>query len=297
MTSSSWNFFRAWTSRFYACLLLLPAQIFERLHFERAHTQRRNPDFCALDVPRLRQEHFPVHFAAAQFRDQQSHGLFFSGGNEHLGFLGNCCRSPGGTRAIAHPRRNRGRSLRRSPLQRRDDRGKRGALDAQDWIRCAWLPRVAAETHGDKRAQKNGSSKRSRRKNPAALRSGLLVETGADARQEVRWNVRIRGGAKTVVDDAEKRLLFSEERATRSAGLEVRARGAFEFGAGGGPFGQCFSIVLTWHCNFSANCFRAKNNLDFTVPTGRLSRAATSSSVWPSITARRSTRRNFSGNS
>src|SRR5258708_6759345 len=101
MTPSSWTSFRARTSRFSAHLLVLPAQIFERLHFERAYAQRRNLDFFALGVPRFRPEDFARHFATAQFRDQHSYGFFLPGGNEHLGFPRSCWRPPGETCAMA----------------------------------------------------------------------------------------------------------------------------------------------------------------------------------------------------
>ncbi len=39
------------------------------------------------------------------------------------------------------------------------------------------------------------------------------------------------------------------------------------------------SALLAVHFNFSASCFLAKNNLDFTVPMGMPSISATSSSV------------------
>src|SRR6202040_1574605 len=60
---------------------------------------------------------------------------------------------------------------------------------------------------------------------------------------------------------------------------------------------QFFLISFATHRSFSANCFRAKNSLDLTVPIGTPSIPETSSNVYPSIAARSSTNRNFSGNS
>src|SRR5258708_3951892 len=60
---------------------------------------------------------------------------------------------------------------------------------------------------------------------------------------------------------------------------------------------QFVPIPFATHRSFSANCFLAKNSLDFTVPIGIPSMPETSSSVYPSIAASSSTNRNFSGNS
>src|ERR1700723_2266584 len=54
-------------------------------------------------------------------------------------------------------------------------------------------------------------------------------------------------------------------------------------------------FFLTIHCKLSANFFRARNNRDFTVPSGRPVNFATSVTLYPSMAARVITRRNFSG--
>jgi len=70
-----------------------------------------------------------------------------------------------------------------------------------------------------------------------------------------------------------------ESPADRACQLMVERR-TRELGCAGRKRLQYFFLALfAIHRSFSANCFRAKNSRDFTVPTGTLSIAETSSSV------------------
>ena len=91
----------------------------------------------------------------------------------------------------------------------------------------------------------------------------------------------IDNGLQTRVDRAEQTcLLFIEITAGRAC-LAMGGQFAREHPTSGKRLQDLSLMLFALHRSFSANCFLARNNLDFTVPVGTPNIPATSSSVYP----------------
>src|ERR1700745_1788719 len=128
-----------------------------------------------------------------------------------------------------------------------------------------------------------------------------LVRTRGNLRLHARQQ-RLRNGSvgsndQRVIDRNVQCLFFGERRRAKVATCKVLRRVSAQRFACCKGVHQRLAVGFTKHRSFSARVFLAKNSRDLTVPIGTESKSATSSSVVPSMAARKSARRCFSGSS
>src|ERR1700739_1222354 len=140
-----------------------------------------------------------------------------------------------------------------------------------------------------------------RRKNQNRTAPKRLVRTLGNlrlhARHQRRGNGSVGSRDQRVIDRKVQRLFFGERGRAKVAARNVLRRVSAQRFARCKGVHQRLAVGFTKHRSFSARVFLAKNSRDLTVPIGTASNSATSSSVCPSMAARKSTRRCFSGSS
>jgi len=108
----------------------------------------------------------------------------------------------------------------------------------------------------------------------------LLIQPGAHTGKKRRGDLRIDDHTEPDLEGAKQIKLCGVKLVAGFAGVLVRGNLDGKAGfAGRQRIADFLSTLLAVHRNFSASCFLAKNNLDFTVPMGMPSIPATSSSV------------------